>query len=123
MNGLHYAKTSLAEAYRTKKDYTKALKWFHKAARQGSHIAQYSLGLMYLLGEGVLKDREKALNWLISAATKRRDKTFQENIQIHKSYGKGRNTGKYEDLIKSWNMFDGLGIAAASVQIRKHFNK
>lgn len=39
-----------------------------KLAEQGSAVAQYNLGIMYITGEGVLKDYAKAFQWYQKAA-------------------------------------------------------
>lgn len=49
-------------------DTTKALKWFQKAAEQGSPVGQSGLGLMYLTGKGLPKDPSKALQYFTMAA-------------------------------------------------------
>ncbi|MBF0106914.1 MAG: SEL1-like repeat protein [Deltaproteobacteria bacterium] len=42
----------------------KAVYWFQKAADQGLTKAQINLGVMYLSGKGVTKDRTQALRWI-----------------------------------------------------------
>ena len=49
-------------------DEADAARWFAKAAAQGQAEAQYSLGLLYLLGHGVQADSAKAAAWLVKAA-------------------------------------------------------
>ena len=39
-----------------------------KAAEQGNVIAQNNVGYMYETGQGIAKDREKALEWYQKAA-------------------------------------------------------
>lgn len=46
-----------------------AAKWYYKAAVAGHAEAQYSLGLMLLVGKGVVEDRNEALRWIRMAAT------------------------------------------------------
>ena len=41
-------------------DYDEALRWFRKAAEQGSPEGQYNLGLMYRQGLGVQKNEREA---------------------------------------------------------------
>jgi len=48
--------------------FTKAVDWFTKSAEQGNAEAQYNLGLMYANGQGVLRDKAKAAEWLKKAA-------------------------------------------------------
>lgn len=49
-------------------DYAEAARWLHKAAEQGEVRAQYKLGYMYLLGEGVTLDDATAVSWFRKAA-------------------------------------------------------
>ena len=42
--------------------------WFKRAGGQGCATAQYNLGCSYEKGEGIDKDREKALYWYGKAA-------------------------------------------------------
>ena len=46
-----------------KKDIKKAIECFEKAASQGFADAQYILGIMYDVGEGVKKDYKRAAEW------------------------------------------------------------
>ena len=41
-------------------DYEEAVRWFRKAADQGIAEAQYSLGVMYGEGQGVMQDYAEA---------------------------------------------------------------
>ncbi|EPK8022007.1 tetratricopeptide repeat protein [Providencia rettgeri] len=43
-----------------KEDYKKSKYWFEKSAAQGNADANYFLGLLYLTGNGVEKDKSKA---------------------------------------------------------------
>ena len=47
-----------------------AAEWYRKAAEQGDSAGEYRLGHMYVTGEGVEKNFEKALYWFNLAATK-----------------------------------------------------
>jgi len=49
-------------------DDAKAVKWFARAAKQGSAQAQYNLGIMYEKGLGVDKDLTLARKWLQAAS-------------------------------------------------------
>ena len=57
------------QAYRNK-DYAKALIEFHSLAQQGNSDAQYNLGQMYRLGEGVPQSDAEAVKWYLLAAGK-----------------------------------------------------
>ena len=44
-------------------DDAEAVKWYRKAAEQGSASAQYNLGLLYGAGQGVPQDYAEAVKW------------------------------------------------------------
>ena len=56
----------LVAAYRA--DYATALRVFRTLAEQGHAGAQYSLGVMYLEGQGVAQDDKTAVKWWTLAA-------------------------------------------------------
>jgi len=58
---------SAKRAYQ-EKDYATAVKEFTILAEQGSSEAQLILGKMYMMGQGVLKDPDRAIKWLKAAA-------------------------------------------------------
>ncbi len=45
-----------------------AAKWFHEAASREHPEAQYSLGLLFLAGKGVIQSQEEAMKWIQRAA-------------------------------------------------------
>ena len=45
-----------------------AAQWWEKAAQAGDADAQFSLGQLYYLGQGVAKDDEEAADWFEAAA-------------------------------------------------------
>ena len=45
-------------------NYTEALKWFGKAARQNSPKSQHNIGVIYASGLGVPQDNIKAYAWM-----------------------------------------------------------
>jgi TPR repeat protein len=51
-------------------DYTKALKWYTKAANQGDAEAQKNIGDLYLNGLGVDRDITQATYWFMKAKSK-----------------------------------------------------
>lgn len=61
----------------TERDDVKAVKWFTRAAINGSAQAQYNLGIMYEQGFGVEKDLNEARRWLLAAAEQGRDEARQ----------------------------------------------
>ena len=51
-----------------KGQYEKSFLILKSLAKQGNALAQYSVGYMYLNGEGVVKNKEKAQFWIYQAA-------------------------------------------------------
>ena len=51
------------KGYGVTKDYSEAVKWYRKAAKQGNANAQFVLGWMYQQGFGVAKDDSEAVKW------------------------------------------------------------
>ena len=47
-----------------------AAQWYFEAASQGHAEAQYSLGILFLTGSGVLQDNDEARKWISRAAAK-----------------------------------------------------
>ena len=62
---------SVAEVYQNgwgvRQDYSKAHKWFEKAAADGNTAAMINLGRLYEQGLGVAQDFGKALEWFQKA--------------------------------------------------------
>ena len=55
------------ESYKTK-DYSKAMKWYLKAADKGNAHAQCQIGNMYNSAQGVTADYSTALKWFLKSA-------------------------------------------------------
>lgn len=60
-----------------------AIEYYRKSADQGNAQGQYGLGTMYLAGEGVNRDVEKALFWFTRAAEKNHVDAVKGCAQIH----------------------------------------
>ena len=79
-------------------DYTKAVKYFRKAAEQGDAEAQYNLALSYYNGQGVTKSYPNAVKWYRKAA-EQGDAKAQFNLAL--CYGKGDGVPKsYTEAVK-----------------------
>lgn len=63
------AQTKLGQRLYNEGHEAEAAKWFLKAAEQGYAEAQYEIGTLYNIGQGVPEDEEKAYVWLKKAAT------------------------------------------------------
>ena len=69
-------------------NYGNAAPFYRKAADQGHALAQFSIGLMYDIGQGVQQDYTQALSWYIKAAERGNAKA-QNNLGFMYSEGKG----------------------------------
>jgi hypothetical protein len=68
-----------------RRSFSRAIEWWKKAARQKDNKAEFNLGLAYLYGEGVPKNRAHAKLWLRKAANhgNRRAKRFLAGLERH----------------------------------------
>ena len=64
-------------------DYKEAVRWYRKAANQGLALAQYNLGVMYLLGQGVPQNFVVAYALFNLAATTNQ-KAYQDRALVSK---------------------------------------
>jgi uncharacterized protein len=69
-------------------DYAAAVDWYRKAAEQGNAIAQYNLGDMYRIGEGVPPDYEATASWYRKAAEQGHARA-QNNLGVMYDRGEG----------------------------------
>ncbi len=60
--------TGLAYGYKKSGDYAQAQTWFRKAAELGHAEAQFALGQLYQLGNGIKQDYLQAADWYRKAA-------------------------------------------------------
>jgi TPR repeat protein len=58
------------------RDSVRAVEWYRRAAERGHPDAQYNLGFMYLLGEGIQSDPEEGLRWLRCSADQGNEHAF-----------------------------------------------
>jgi uncharacterized protein len=82
------------------------LGWYRKAAEQGNAIAQYNLGDMYRVGEGVSADNSAAAIWYRKAAEQGYARA-QNNLGV--MYDNGEGVG--QDDISAYIWFS---LAAAN---------
>jgi TPR repeat protein len=71
-SGLEFAQNFLAYLYwsgwQLPQDKKKAAQWYRKAARRDYPPALFALGMMYIEGDGVKRDGEKGVAYLVRAA-------------------------------------------------------
>jgi len=53
---------------RAQRDWKQAVEWYSRSAEQGFARAQFELGGLYILGEGVEQDEGQGVEWLLKAA-------------------------------------------------------
>ena len=91
------------EAVFQRGDYATALKFrwpfLRPLAEQGDAVAQYDLGLMYHIGEGVPQDYAEAVKWWRMAAEQGHAKA-QNNLGV--MYGTGRGVPTDDALAYMW---------------------
>ena len=75
------------EAYKAK-DYAKALKYYQYAAENNDSQAQFSLGAMYDMGNGVTQNYAEAMKWYLKAANQG-NASAQNNIGVMYEKGQG----------------------------------
>ena len=76
-----------ADAYNAK-DYDKALKYYQYAAEKNDSQAQFSLGAMYDMGNGVTQNYAEAMKWYLKAANQG-NASAQNNIGVMYEKGQG----------------------------------
>ena len=69
-------------------DHRQAVRWYRKAAEQGSAAAQNNLGAMYSNGKGVPKDDQQAVQWYRKAA-EQGSAAAQHNLGLMYKSGEG----------------------------------
>lgn len=71
------------------RDSVIAAEWYRRAAERGHDDAQYNLGFMYLLGEGVASDPNEGLRWLLRAADQENEMAIRllADLYRHGYYG------------------------------------
>jgi len=96
------------EAY-LENDFERALEILKPLAEDGDSWSQYILSLMYESGQGVEKNQEESIKWLILAAESG-DPKIQYDLGIRYFYGYGIEKN-YSEAIKWWESSANAGIA------------
>lgn len=94
-----------------KKDFATALREYRLLAAQGDAEAQFRLGVMYFIGQGILDDYKEAIKWYRLAAGQGHANA-QNNLGG--MYADGRGVPKdYKEAIKWYRLAAGQGVADA----------
>jgi len=92
--GLYY------DSFASDKEAAKrSLYWYIEAARQGHTLAQYNLGVKFMLGEGVAKDPNKALSLWLQAAN---EGHVQAQFNVGRAYFLGVGLEKNHPKAEFW---------------------
>ena len=105
-------------------DYSKAVFWWVKAAEQGHKSAQNNLGICYLHGRGVERNRAKAVYWYTQAAEQGHD-----NAQFVLGYCNFHGLEMKADPVKAVDFFiqaaepEVVAASALSLRLSAHSRK
>lgn len=96
------AQVRLASALDDAQQDEEAVQWYRKATEQGSVAGEYGLGMMYLKGEGIAKDNEKARFHILRAANQNFVPALRTMFELYKAGGGGlpadqAEAAKWED--------------------------
>lgn len=96
---LDYSQYALGKLLQGQKRISEAVSWYEKAASQGSQYAHYRLGKLYLSGDGIPKDVERAVEHLTASA-----KLGNQYAQyaLGKLYLMGRDIPRDEEAARKW---------------------
>ena len=83
------------EAYQ-RGDYAAALREYRPLAEQGNASAQYNLGVMYVLGQGLPQDYANAVTWFRNAAAR-----GHANAQHYLGYLNEKGHGTAQDYAEA----------------------
>lgn len=76
------AQFALADHYRALEQPEPMLRWLRESARRGYPLAQTSLGVLYLNGDGVPLDRAEAYAWFTLAADQGESSTLEAEAAL-----------------------------------------
>ena len=118
---------------------TEAVKWYRKAAKQGSEMAQCNLGKLYEFGQGVSQNTEEAKRWFMLAAEQNCDEAVKvldivfDRCDIEAMYKRGnaymtgdesQDIEQVDAMAEVWYRRAAIrGHAKASVQLEKLLKK
>lgn len=105
--GLDIASLDLGTIAEDNEDYLEALKWYEKAAEQGSEIAQYEIVNFYYNKKGAKEELEKAEQWILKDDEQRSDKMI---VMFGKIAFDSKN---YSDAFKWFKKAADNGLAEA----------
>lgn len=99
-----------------KKDYTNALNWFSKGARQGNDVADYYLGISKINGLGVVRNSAQGIEHLKRAAAK---KNMLACFELGRMYLNGDSTVALD--INQKQAIDWMSLAASQNMLEAQY--
>jgi uncharacterized protein len=81
-------------------DKKEAVKWLRKGAELGSEVAQNELARRYAIGEGVVQNYEKSLEWYRKAKNEKDAESLLSKIRLEKEELEKAKTGSASDKFK-----------------------
>ena len=97
--GMDYAQYALGKLLQGQGHISEAVTWYEKAASQGNQYAQYRLGKLYLLGEYVPKNVERAVEYLTASAGWGNQ---YAQYALGKLYLMGKDVPRNEEAARKW---------------------
>lgn len=93
-----------AMGYGTEQDYSQAARWYERAVQYNSYpFAAYALGCLYLRGQGVERDEERALELFLTAAEHKKQPNAYAMYELGKMYRKGIGTETDPNEAEHWD--------------------
>ena len=86
------------QAYRDE-NYAAALRIFQPLAREGDQYAQYTLGVMHAMGQGVTRDDKKAVKFYVKSASQGFD---DAQFALGKMYKHARGVTRDYKIAAKW---------------------
>ena len=97
--GVDYSQYALGKLLQGQKRINGAIVWYEKAAAQGNQYAQHHLGKLYLAGEDVPKDVDRAVEYLTASAEQGNQ---YAKYALGKLYLMGRDIPRDEEAARKW---------------------
>lgn len=92
-----------AMGYGTEQDYSQAARWYERAVQYNHYpFAAYALGCLYLRGQGVERDEERALELFLTAAEHKKQPNAYAMYELGKMYRKGIGTEADPNEAEHW---------------------
>ena len=99
----------------SRRDYATALESFRPLAEQGAAVAQYTLGNMYFVGQGLARDYTEAVRWYrLAARQEHAAAQYNLGLMYRNAWGVPRDN---VEAVKWWRLSAELGRADAQYKL------